>query len=371
MKNIYFIRTKDFYELISYKENNIYFIKEIKGHFSRIGKKEQKFFENVIKFDSVKKQKEYFYNKIDLLLENGYIRFERQYLVSGIVKYEYEFENAPYYFRCYDNESTSLILNELNHIENKNHICIEFWTKDFKGRYGIKDILDYFIKNKYKYINTEYFTFGNVSDEFCEISWINQSDYTDFLKTFYNIKGLFIQGTEGLKLGKMNLPNLEILEIQGSSLNNNILSDIIESRLPNLKRLNLFFGVEEYGLDIDINYIENLLNNTNFEKLEVLGLCNINKDLFSIVLERVFNSNYSKQIKVLDMSMSVSTDEDLKYILYNIYKLKNIKFLDLNYNYFSEKMCEIAKDTLNNIEIDLSVNNKFEEYINFIPMYTE
>ena len=371
MERKYFIRTKDFCEIIS-DEN---YVKIITGEWSKFGEEEIIDKTDVKNFEDKEQQKQYFNEKVNYYSNNGYVECERANLV-GLVDSDIDF-----YDTMVKEEDKIALWNLIENIKNKKHIALETWFNVFE--FGFEFILDYFIENKNKYEETEYFTFGNMNFEICELSWITQSNYEKFFKVFSNIKGVFTQGSESLKLGKMNLPKLEILELQGSGLDCETLEDITNSNLPNLKRLNLYFGVEYYGCDVEIDYVKNLLNNTNFEKLEILGLCNIDYNLFSDVLKLVFESKYAKQIKVLDISKSCSTDRDAQYIIDNIKKLENINYIDISFNYFSNNMIKELIERLKVLNISIDLNNEnnfmredmdlkgFDFGEDSCPMYTE
>ena len=284
-------------------------------------------------FQSSDEQNNYFNKCINHYFDNGYIECER----AKFIDFDY-------------------IKNNENEI-NKEHICFKSWSKPFEN--NVDDILNYLIDNKEYFSNTNCFTFGNMNESICELSWIVQSDYEKFLSYYRNIKGLFIEGNIDLVLGKMDLPNLEILELQSTKISYITLNVISLSNLPNLKRLNLYIG--EFTEKEEIRYIDFVLNNTDFSKLENLGFCNMIGNVFTYVLKKIFESKYAKQIKVLDISKSGSTDRDAQYIIDNIEKLENIKYIDISYNYFSQnfidKLLEIGKKY--NIEFDLSNNNEF------------
>ena len=373
MERKYFIRTKDFCEIIS-DEN---YVKIIIGEWSSFGKKEDIKNTDIKNFENKEQQKQYFNEKVNYYSNNGYIQCERATIIPSLEELEnYDFDNDIYNLDySYKDEDVNFDkLCEMYKDINCKHLCIPVWYESCYSE-GPYYILDYLIKNKENYQNIEYFTIGNMNYEWGEISWINQADYTEFFKAFPNIKGMFIQGSGGLKLGKMNLPKLEILELQGSGLRNEILEDITNSNLPNLKRLNLYFGVENYGCDVEIEYVKNLLNNTNFEELEILGLCNINYALFSDVLELIFKSKYIEQIKVLDISKSVSLPENIQYIFTNIEKLKKIRYIDLSYNFILKvkdyDFPNVSANILNELGIEIDLNNENNSILNYFEYNRE
>lgn len=203
----------------------------------------------------------------------------------------------------------------------------------------------------------EHFTFGNMNSEVCAMTQIQQIDYATFFKAFPSIKGFSIQGNS-IALGVMDLPKLEILEIWTSTMKKNAFYDIANSKLPNLKKLNLLIGdiEEQYGCEVNSGNIEEFLKTSDFPNLVNLGICNLPASEFGKTLKAIFESKYAAQIKVLDISKSVCVDADGEYILANLYKLKNIKYIDLHYNYFTADILEKLKNCP--IEINFSENQE-------------
>ena len=272
----------------------------------------------------------------------------------------------------YDEPVIEISIKDFQSDENIEHFSLITWDECFEC--SPENMLTFFIENKEKYQHIEYFTFGNMDSEVCEVSWINQCDYTDFFKAFPNIKGVSVQGSTDLTLGKMNLPKLEILEIIGSGLTKETLSNIEQSNLPNLKKINLFVGDGSYGCDITVSDVKDFLAHTNFTNLVNLGICNLDAPEFGDILKTIIESKYASQIKVLDISKSLSRDDDAVYLLENIDKLTNIQYIDLCYNFFTAEIvgkltdCHIEINTDGTEELDV---DKDDGDIYSGPMYTE
>ena len=277
----------------------------------------------------------------------------------------------------YDEPVIEISIKDFEAAENIEHFSLITWDEAYED--SPENMLKFFIDNKEKYQHIEYFTFGNMDSEICEMSWIHQCDYSDFFKAFPNIKGFAIQGSDDLTLGEMNLPKLEILEMIGSGLTKQTLDNIQQSNLPNLKKINLFVGDGSYGCDITDSDVKDFLANTNFTNLVNLGICNIgagNSDApeFGDILKTIIESKYASQIKVLDISKSLSRDYDAVYLLENIDKLTNIQYIDLCYNFFTAEILEKLKDCHVGINADGTEEldiDKDDGDIYSGPMYTE
>ncbi len=347
----YFRRVEDFKEVSLVSSEEILITEGIEGTIGEPTKvlNSPKFVGNEEKFNEIVKELE----------EAGYVETKEQ---EKFPKSEND---------VYEEEVSDIILKEIEGREDIENLCVSAWSESYEE--GPGKIVDYLIENKEKYQDTKYFTFGNMNSEVCEMSWIWQWSYKDFFKAFPNIKGFSVQGTQDLTIGKLDLPELEILEIQGSGLDEETVREIAESNLPKLKKLNLFIGVEEYGCTVTTDSIKALLNEGNFPELINLGICNMEQEFCLDAIKEIFNSKYASQIKVLDISKSMITDKEGEYILENIEKLSNIKYININYNFFSKEMLEKLEAL--DVEINLSGNEEIDMeddgYIYSGPMYTE
>ena len=226
-------------------------------------------------------------------------------------------------------------------------------------------VLDGIVKNKEKFSNIKRLFMGDMDFEECEVSWIIQGDYEDIWEALPNLKELCIKGSTDLKLGEISHENLEVLEIICGGLPSDIISQIEKAHLPNLKKLNLYLGSDNYGFDGDENTIKNLLANSNFPKLEYLGIND--SEIQDEVVEVVLNSKYMQQLSTLDFSNGTLTDKGGQMILDKIPEYTNIKQVDLHFHFLSDEM--MAKLEKLPVEINLEEQNEAEEYDGEIYRY--
>lgn len=336
------------------------------GTEGSVGKENTQTKEDISTFNSMKEQTLELNKTIENVLNSGFIETKPQ------KKYPYSLEDFEEDEEVIEKVIDSFEANEeYDGYKNTEHFSLIAWSEPADG--GPDKMLEYFIDNKKDYQRIKHFTFGNMDYELCEMSWIQQSDYGNFFKAFPKIKSFSVQGSMGLVLGKMDLPKLEILEVIGSGTTKETLTNIMQSNLPNLKKINIFLGDDEYGGDVTALDIKEFLANTNFTNLINLGICNAGKDLVAGILEAIIESKYAGQIKVLDISKSVSSDADAQYLLENIEKLSNIKYIDLYYNFFSSdtikklEACPIEINALGNEEPNKDEDGNLWN----APMYTE
>lgn len=282
-------------------------------------------------------------------------------------KYFYTYEDYE------DGEKNSLTLAkeilEDSELPSLQEIVVGCWGEAYDN--SIDDLLEEFIKQKEKLQHIESFFIGDMDFEECEVSWIIQGNYENFLKAFPNLKSLKIKGSSELSLGKINHNNLETLEIICGGLPKRVILQIANANLPALKKLNLYLGVEDYGFDGNIEDIKTLLKADFIPKLEYLGLGD--SEIQDEITELVFSLDTLSSLKTLDLSNGTLTDKGGEIILNNISKLKSLEMLNLEFHFLSDDMIEKLKKGLDcNVNLDEQQEAEvYKDEVYYYPMLTE
>ena len=226
------------------------------------------------------------------------------------------------------------------------------------------------MENKEKFSHIKGFFVGGMEYDECEVSWIEQADYSKLWEALPQLEKLIIKGSNNLSLGKIKHENLKSLEIICGGLPKEVLQSIGEAELPELRNLLLYIGVEDYGFDGDVSDIESMLTKSDFAKLEVLGI--MDSEIQDEITEVVVRSKYMKQIEALDLSMGSLSDEGGEILLKELPGYENIKAVNLEYHFMSDAMMKKLKG----LSIDVNVEDQQEddEYDGEIyrwPMLTE
>lgn len=221
-----------------------------------------------------------------------------------------------------------------------------------------QDILDGIVKHREQFSHVEKLFVGDMDYEECEVSWIVQGNYQALWKAMPQLKELTIKGSTDLVLGDVNHDNLESLTIICGGLPESVMESIRDAKLPNLRKLVLYIGIDNYGFDGNADSVKALLEQSDFPKLEYLGI--EDSEIQDELTEVVLNSKYMKQIHTLDLANGTLTDKGGKLLLERLPEYPNIKNLDVHYHYMSENMVE-ELETLP-VEIDASEFNEPETY---------
>ena len=199
-------------------------------------------------------------------------------------------------------------------------------------------IIDGIVENKEKFSHIQKVFIGNMGYEECEVSWIEQGDYSKLWAAMPQLKELTIKGSNELVLGEICHEELEALTIICGGLPVSVIQSIQNAKLPKLKKLLLFIGVEEYGFDGDENTIKELLTQAQFPELTYLGITN--SEIQDELTEVVLDSKFMEQITTLDLSNGTLTDKGGALLLEKIPQYPNIRKLDIHYNYLSVNMAK-------------------------------
>lgn len=239
-----------------------------------------------------------------------------------------------------------------------NELIIGSWGSAWDD--GCQALLDVIADEPGKFSHIERLFIGDMGYEDCEVSWIIQGDYSRIWAAMPQLKALTIKGSSDLELGEICHENLEELTIICGGLPGDIIEEIEQAKLPNLKKLLLYIGIENYGFEGDADTIKSLLDKVDFPKLEYLGITDseIQDELTKVVLE----SKFMGQIHTLDLSAGTLTDEGGELLLEKVPQYPNIKKLDLHYHYLSDEMMKRMETELVGIELDLSDQNEKEEW---------
>lgn len=237
-----------------------------------------------------------------------------------------------------------------------------------------QQLIDGIIENKDKFSNVKSLFIGDMEFDECEVSWIIQGNYSKLWGAMPQLEKLTIKGSTQLELGEIKHDNLKSLEIICGGLPAKVIESIKNAKLPSLERLVIYLGIEEYGFGGDEDTIEKLLKESDFPKLTWLGITD--SDIQDEVTEIVFNSKYINQINTLDLSMGTLTDKGGRIIADKLKEYPNIKSVDLNYHYMTDKMVDELEKICEElgVEIDTSEGQEpyeWEDEVYYYPMLTE
>ncbi|RPK23445.1 STM4015 family protein [Paenibacillus xylanexedens] len=207
---------------------------------------------------------------------------------------------------------------------------------------------------------------GDMGFEECEVSWIIQTNLTPLLGAFPELKSFSVMGSSDLSLEPLQHAKLEELIIICGGLPKEVLSSITHAKLPELRKLELYLGVDNYGFDGSLEDVLPLLEKGLFPKLVYLGLKD--SEIQDEIAKAAAEAPILDQLEVLDLSQGTLSDEGAEALLASD-KIKKLKHLDLSYHYMTNEM--ISRWNESGISVDVSDQQQSDEDDWRYPSLTE
>lgn len=260
---------------------------------------------------------------------------------------------------AYDEITKEYFLNKILEVQKAKYpekLVIGAWPHSWDEASGV---LDFLIENKEQFSTLKSLYVGDMTFASCEISWIMQEDYAEFLKEFDKLEHLAIRGAQDLAFSTLDHENLKSLEIVTGGLPKTVIHSIAYGNLPNLEKLVLYIGVDNYGFNGDIEDIQYLLDNLHkFPNLKTLGI--LNSEIQDEIVKRVINHEGIKNLEVLDLSYGTFTDLGAKTILENKDKISHLKMLVLKRSFLSQNYFEQLSKLDINVDLEDSKIVEFD-----------
>ncbi|KAG2389552.1 hypothetical protein C9374_014112 [Naegleria lovaniensis] len=217
-----------------------------------------------------------------------------------------------------------------------------------------KVYLDWISENSALLNNIRSLFFLDVHYTFCEVSWMRLGDLKMVLEAFSNLVHWTSLGSQQFRFSSTHASStaLRSLVLISAGLSKPILEDVFYMKLPNLCHLELFLGDDnrrDRRHDFEPEFIQNLLTSTRcqdiFPSLDYLGLRNY--EHIDQVTLTIFESPFSKRVRILDLSLGTLSDEGVKGFLEILkneermnHEFLNLEILDVHNSYLSQEMVE-------------------------------
>lgn len=206
--------------------------------------------------------------------------------------------------------------------------------------------------------------FGDIIVEESEISWIEQGDVASLLAAYPRLEHFGVRGGNGLRFSSLRHENLKSLIVQTGGLPKEVVADISGARLPALRHLELWLGVEDYGGDTTVDDLAPILSGDRFPALTYLGLRD--SEIADHLAVAVATAPILERVEVLDLSLGTLTDEGAAALLASP-AVPKLRKLDLHHHYCSEEL--VARLMALPIEVDASDRQEVDEFEGEIYRY--
>lgn len=190
------------------------------------------------------------------------------------------------------------------------------------------------------------------ADHMDQPSWRRIGDLRKLWKMVPRLKELKLQGARGsddgtpVRLGDLQLPNLETFVFQSGGLDGSVPKDLGSASLPKLKHLELWFGREDYGNDGSVESLAGILSGKGLPALKTLGL--MNSEWGVELIDAIAGSAILPRLEVLDLSMGTLYTDEAAALIKHAKKFAHLKKLDVSDNFLPDE--KALKAVLPNVE---------------------
>ena len=181
-----------------------------------------------------------------------------------------------------------------------------------------------------------------------EMSWAQTGSLAGLWTVLPNLERLKVQGG-GIELGKITAPHLKELLIHTGGMLKEVVQRIDDAELPQLEKLELWLGTEEYGGETSVDDLKGVLSGAGLPKLTSLGL--MNADYANELPGAIANAAILSRIQVLDLWGGTMTDTGGRALLENAEKFRHLQRINLDENFLSSDLSRELVQALPNVEI--------------------
>lgn len=281
-------------------------------------------------------------------------------------RYSYEYEEYEE-----EGKDASTMLEEIladGEFPQLEELVIGCWGNAWED--SPQPLLDGIVEKKEQFSHIKSLFIGDMDYEECEVSWIIQGNYSNLWAAMPQLERIVIKGSTDLELGNIEHAGLKEFEIICGGLPKDSMETIQNAKLPALEKLLLYVGVEDYGFDGGIEDIEALLSQSDFPKLQYLGITD--SEIQDDIAKAVLDSKYIKQITTLDLSNGTLTDKGGQLLCDQLKSFPNVTNLDVHYHFLSDEMVKQLQAL--SCTVNTEEQQEADEYdgeLYYYPMLTE
>lgn len=231
-----------------------------------------------------------------------------------------------------DTDMSELIDSYLARVDKNRLAALIIGTWGEPNDDGIGDVLATLVRHSAQLPALRALFVGDMTFEECEISWIEQGDYSDLLQAYPNLDVLRIRGGNNLVIAPFAHPNLRQLIIESGGLDDSVAIALSASSMPKLEHLEIWLGTSNYGFTGDVASYRALVANLQTPTLRYLGLrdAEIADDLALWLATEPLVA----QLSTLDLSLGTLGDAGAE-ALFNSPHAAKLAHLDLRHHYIS------------------------------------
>ncbi|MBB4921243.1 STM4015 family protein [Kitasatospora kifunensis] len=197
--------------------------------------------------------------------------------------------------------------------------------------------------------------FGDLVREESDLSYLPLCDLAPVARAYPRLEELACRGAE--TFGVIEHPALRSLRFESGGLPREVLANVLASELPQLERLTLWLGVDDYGGDIALPDLAPLLDGRSFPRLRHLGL--EDSELTDVIAAALAGAPVVAGLERLSLALGTLSDEGATALLEG-QPLTHLSTLDLHHHFLTDPMIERLNRALGpaGVAVDLSHRNR-------------
>jgi uncharacterized protein (TIGR02996 family) len=188
------------------------------------------------------------------------------------------------------------------------------------------------------------------SIESYQISWSELGDVSPLYPKVPNLRELRIKMGQ-MDLGRIVLPHLELFEVITGGLAREVMKSIVEAKWPELQRLTVYLGTDNYGGDCTLSDLQPLLDGRGLVRLKHLALAN--SEIADDIARAIASAKILPQLETLDLSKGTLGDEGAEALIAGAQALAHLKQLDLSQSYVSPAVAARLRSALPSVEVNV------------------
>lgn len=171
-----------------------------------------------------------------------------------------------------------------------------------------------------------------------DISWYTVAGMGALSRGAPDLAELTLYAGDFLDLEELALPRLRSLAIRSGGLKRVRLAALTDRVWPSVERLELWFGRERYGADIDVPDLQRILDGTAFPNLRWLGL--MNAELTDELCAELHRAPVLPQLEGLSLAMGCLSSSGAPHLIAHSDAYRHLREFDLSKQLLDERSLE-------------------------------
>ncbi len=193
-----------------------------------------------------------------------------------------------------------------------------------------------------------------------DISWYTVAGMGSLSRGAPDLAELTLYAGDFLDLEELELPRLRSLAIRTGGLRRSRLAALLDRPWPSIDRLELWFGRERYGADIDVPDLRPILDGTAFPNLTWLGL--MNAEFTDELCAELDRAKVLPQLAGLSLAMGCLSSNGAPHVIAHSDAYRHLRELDLSKQLLDDQSLESLGRVLPQARLTAQRGNRHYRY---------